>query len=233
MLKQNRNYQSMKLASLKYINLSRIWRGIRSLKGFPIVEFDISQVFDRMASRIISHELLKLFDMEEEKRVEYYINYNKWMHEIQNKHWLYPFLNKEKDIHYWITPWGGCNKKYSERHLTVPYSKEYVNNIFLIRSAIKKNGYHPEKYGYITGQMLVDDKKERRVIIWNGHKRALSLANLGYKRIKVEISGGDRWNGEIQNHIVKSDELNEWKNVRNNLYSKEEARNFFENFFEN
>ncbi len=220
----------MESALLVKIALARIWRNLHG----PIIEVNIKELIDRLGNKISEHELMNLFKIgNTDDSINYYYHYNERMYGIQDGRWLNEFIGSSKDIHYWITPWGGCVKHYfSQKHLSLSYAKEYIIKLRQIRASIEKNGFHPEKHGYITGQLLIDHEGNKKFIIWNGHRRALSLADLGYKKIRVEISGGDRWEGKIKNHTVKLCQLKKWPNVKNSLYSKEEARQFFTKYFQ-
>lgn len=206
-------------------------RLLRNLLG-PVVEVNIEELVDRLGNKISQHELLTLFEHQsEEESIQYYHDYNKRLYEIQDTIWLSGFIDVPKDIHYWQVPWGGSLKQYSEKHLSLSYSQEYINRLKLIRGFIANEGYHPEKYGYITGELLLDSDGNKRFIVWNGHRRALSLAHSGYKKIKVEVSGGDRWNGEMRNHSIRLTNVSRWKNVKNGLYTRDEAITFFKKYF--
>ncbi len=199
----------------------------------PLIEIEIENIYDRLANKIIEHQLLKVFDMNVRNSAEYYCKYNNNIFRVQNKEWLAEFLGCAKEVPYWITPWGGCAKDHSKKErLSLEHAQKYTDNLKSVRDSIKNEGYNPKKYGYITGQLLVDEKGRKKFIIWNGHRRILSLANLNYKKITVEISGGDRWDGKIRNHIFNINKIKGWVNVKNNLYSIEEARKFFYKFFE-
>lgn len=218
----------MRIIFLVKLLLARIWRHIRG----PVIEIDIKEAFDRMANPIISHRLLNLFDMDDESSAVYYQNYNDEIYRNQNGEWLEKFLGKSKKIPYWVTPWGGCAKDYSKRNrLDISYAREYVNKLREIKDSIAEKTYCPEKYEHITGEILFDENGKSRFIVWSGHRRILSLARLGYKKIKVEVSAGDRWEGKINNHVIRLSECQKWPNIRNKTYSQEEALRFFNHFF--
>ncbi len=222
---------------MKYLDLAKktirmFYRKLRAFARAPIVEVEISKVFDRLGKHILTHELLNILEFNNsEVAKECYRRYVESIIKSQKGHWLEKIIGKSKDVNYWITPWGGGEKNHGEKYLSSEYLSKYVTGALEIKDKIMKDGYLPKKFGYITGQLLINEKGEKSFIIWNGHRRSLTLAYLGYKKIKVEISGGDRWNGEIQNHIIKISELDDWKNVKNGLYTKEEATRFFYKFF--
>lgn len=207
------------------------WRWIRALKGFPVVEFDVSEIVDRMGNKFQDHKLLQIFDSEKKDSVAFFEKYISELFKIQEGEWMRFFLGKYKKNHFWVTPWGGCEKEYSEKHLSKEYAKRYVSKMIAVKNSITDKGYQPEKFGSITGQMLINEKGEKKCIIWSGHRRTLSLVSAGCKKIPVEISGGDRWNGTIQKHSVDVKNVCNWVNVRNKLFSKEEALIFFNKYF--
>lgn len=216
---------------LLYIRIffCRIWRNFFG----PVIEVTMNEVVDRLGNNILEHELLVMFHhTTAEESVAFYQDYNKKMKIIQDGEWLRRFLGQPKDIPYWVTPWGESLKPYREKHLSLLYAEQYVQKLKDVWHLLKKEGYRPERYGYITGELLLDERGGRKFIIWNGHRRALSLAALGLqKKIRVEVSGGDRWNGNIESHVVRIEDLLQWKNVRNGMYTPEEARAFFGHFF--
>ena len=219
----------MKIKTLFKIIWINSWLNFRK----PLVEIEIENIYDRLANKIIKHELLKMPDLNSESSANYYCNHNINIFHIQGGKWLSSFLGYSKEIPYWITPWGGCAKDYfKKKRLSVKHAEIYVSNFKKVENSIKVEGYNPKKYGYITGQLLINDKGERRFIVWNGYRRILSLTRLNYKKVTVEISGGDRWDGKIRNHTFNINEAKKWNNVKNNLYTTEEAKKFFNKFFE-
>jgi hypothetical protein len=219
----------MKLLFFIKLFLVRAWINING----PIIEIRMEDAYERMADPISSHRFLSLFEMSEADSAAYYQKCNKELYQNQQSEWLKKFIGKSKKILYWVTPWGGCVKDYSKKErLTIEYSIKYIRELKKINNSIAKKGYLPEKYGYITGELLLNEKGEKRFIIWNGYRRILSLAHLGYKKIKVEISGGNRWEGNLKNHTIKKADYKRWLNVKNKLYTKEEALQFFNRFFE-
>lgn len=203
----------------------------RDIRG-PIIEIDLGKVYDRMANKIVNHELLEVFSMNETDSAEFYCRYNNRIFQKQNSQWLIKFLGYAKNISYWVTPWGGCAKDHSKKErLTIKHADEYVKRLKFIKDLIVTKGYHPEKYGYITGQLVENKNGDKRFIIWNGHRRMLSLASLNYKKIMVEISGGDRWDGKIRNNHIKMSNLKKWKNVKNKIFTEKEAMSFINAYF--
>jgi hypothetical protein len=218
----------MKVSKLLKLIFARVWINFRK----PLIEIEIENIYDRLANKIIDHELLKIFDMNIKDSAEYYKKYNNNIFNVQNGRWLKDFLGYAKNVPYWITPWGGCAKDHLQKgRLSLEHAKSYTSNLKITKNSIKNEGYIPQKYGYITGQILINEKGERRFIIWNGHRRILSLARLNYKKMTVEVSGGDRWDGTIGNHFININEVEKWKNVKNKIYSPEEAKMFFYKFF--
>jgi hypothetical protein len=214
--------------------ISLLYRRLRTSIRASVVKIDSSKVFDRLGNPFLNHELLDILKSKDsESAKKFYRKYVESIVETQDGKWLERFIGKTKNINYWITPWGGVEKKHGEKHLSDEYFFRYVRGVLKIKEKILEEGFHPEKFGYITGQLLIDENGEKKVIIWNGHRRVLSLVDLGCKSIKVEISGGDRWNGDFQTHVIKISEVDSWKNVKNGLYTKEEAKKFFYKFFEN
>jgi hypothetical protein len=205
-----------------------------ALRGFPVVEIDVADMVDRLSNHISSHYLQNILNDDGEDlrgKSEYFRYYMKFRCDKQNGLWTKRFLGKGKNVNFWVTPWGGNLKVMGNKYLDLDYLLEHTDSFLNTYENIKREGYRPEKYGFITGQLLVNSDGEKRFIIWNGYRRSLSLAKLGYKKVKVEISGGNRWMGEIQNHFVKIDELKDWQNVKNGLYTKEEAKRFFLVYF--
>lgn len=209
-----------------------IYRRLRASFA-PVVEVKITEIFDRLGNQFLNHDLLNIFKSpDRESAKEHYKKYVNSIAESQDGKWLKNFIDKKKEINYWTTPWGGAEKRHGDKYSSDEYLSKYVRGVLEIREKMAKYGYRLKTFGYITGQLLIDEKGKRRFIVWNGHRRTLSLVDLRYKKIKVEVSGGDRWNGKIQNHIIKIDEVKNWKNVKNGLYTKEEAIIFFRKFFD-
>lgn len=198
----------------------------------PVIEIKVTEIFDRLGNQFSKHELLGIFEAENiDSAKNYYKEYVESIINRQDGKWLNNFIGRTKKLNYWITPWGGAEKRHGEKYFSDDYLLNYVKEALKIKEKIVKEGYRLEIFGHITGQLLIDEKGRKRFIIWNGHKRTLSLIRLGYKKIRVEVSGGDRWNGKLQNHIIRIDEVRKWKNVKNGIYSKEEAESFFRRFF--
>lgn len=209
--------------------LARTFRNIRG----PLFEIEIKDIRDRLANKIAGHEILETFNMDLDNSALHYSKYNRKLHQLQDGEWLRGFLGYSKKIPYWLTPWGGCLKDHSKKdRLSLSHAKQYAKSLKDIRDSIRTKGYSPEKYGYITGQILINDKGEKRFIIWNGHRRILSLASLNYKKVVVEVSGGDRWEGGIKNHFIDTRDISKWNNIKSKLYSIEEGRKIFNKFFE-
>lgn len=220
--------------------LYKIWHYVKTLPARtlrslyrPIRIIRMEEVVDRMGNSILRHELLSLFqERSDEEMIKTYQEYIEKRFSLQKGEWLVPFLGYPKDIDFWITPWGGARKPYyPERHLPFEYSQEYIRKLKCVRDSLQSEGYLPEKYGYITGELLINEKNERRFVVWNGHRRVLTLAYLGCEKVAVEISGGDRWTGKICSHRVLLRHLKMWKNVRRKLYTESEAKAFFSHFF--
>lgn len=208
------------------------WRKILSLRGFPVVEANASEIVSRLGKKFSSHQLLAIFEAGgPQKAADFYRGYIREMHEMQSGKWMEKMGVAGKNIHFWNTPWGGCQKEYSANHLSEQYSRRYVEKMLKVRDSIEKNGYDFKKYGHITGQLLTGQSGQRRFVVWSGHRRAFSLINLGYEKIPIELSGGDRWNGSLQDHRIDIRDLKNWPNVKNGLYSEKEALDFFNAFF--
>lgn len=219
----------MKLQMISKLALANLRLNMKK----PLVEIELENIHDRLANKVSTHHLLKIFDMDEDDASRYYCDYNNNLFHIQEEEWLKKFLGYTKKIPYWVTPWGGCAKDHSKKgRLTQQHARDYTNNLKAVRDSIKSKGYDPGKYGYITGQLLIDEKGRKKFIIWNGHRRILSLASLGYEKVKVEVSGGDRWDGKIKDHTFSIKDVSGWINVKNGLYSVEEAKTFLRKFFE-
>lgn len=209
-----------------------LYRKIRTAIKAPIVDIHAYEIFDRLGNPILNHELLNIFNASDSKKaMNCYKKYIDFIIENQEGAWLSEIIGKKKNIKYWVAPWGGFEKKHGNKYLSEEYLARYANKILSVKGQLSRYGYCPKKFGYITGQLLIDESNKKRFIVWNGHKRSLGLINLGYDKFQVEISGGDRWNGKIQNHIIRVADVDDWENVKNGFYTKKEATIFFKSFF--
>lgn len=203
-----------------------------NVQSYEIINCPVEILLDRFSIPFTEHPHLRIFSIPFKEAAELYEEYTKYIRTHQQGEWI-----KELGIHpgrlipFWITPWGGAEKKYEGYRLTKKYAKKYIQSLLDTKRSLEINGYVPENFPPITGQLLIDDNNQERVIIWNGNRRTLSLIKLGYKSIPVEISGGNRWKGLHQQTTIKISELREWENVKNNTYSPEQASKFFKIFF--
>lgn len=97
---------------------------------------------------------------------------------------------------------------------------EYKRLISVFNS-IKDNGYLPEQHGFIHGQFLVSDNNWTWVNIGGKHRFA-SLAALDYKNIPVALTS------RSSALFIRRDDVEYWPNVKNGLFSKEDAINIFD-----
>ncbi|MFC3680613.1 hypothetical protein [Bacterioplanoides pacificum] len=90
-----------------------------------------------------------------------------------------------------------------------------------VYNSIQKNGYFPERYGYIHGQFLISDNDWVWVNIGGKH-RFSSLAALNYERIPVALKS------RSSALFIRRSESAYWPNVKNGLFSEQESLNIFD-----
>lgn len=213
----------------KLFSLKKNRGGVQS---YQIIECPVEILLDRFSVPFAEHPHLKIFSLPFNEATKLYKDYTKYINAHQYGKWIKELgIHSIRPIPFWITPWGGSEKKYEGYRLTEKYVKKYVKSLLNTKKSLEINGYVPKNFPPITGQLLINDNNQKRVIIWNGNRRTLSLIKLGYKSIPVEISGGNRWKGFNQQTTIKISELGEWENVKNNTYSPEQASKFFKIFF--
>ena len=140
---------------------------------------------------------------------------------------LKKFKGYEKLVPFVVTPWDSFLKPFHEYHFTESYLEDYINRLLYLERRIVKEGYIPEKYGCISGVLLVNKRGDRRFIVYQGNRRAGVLSHLGYDAIKVELggfTGGHDW-------VVKEEDVCDWVNVKNGTYTRKEALAYFGLFF--
>jgi hypothetical protein len=90
-----------------------------------------------------------------------------------------------------------------------------------VYNAIKKDGYHPDKYGYIHGQFLISDQDWVWVNIGGKHRFA-SLAALNVKTIPVALRS------RSSALFIHRSDVDYWPNVKNGLFEKQDALDIFD-----
>ncbi len=90
-----------------------------------------------------------------------------------------------------------------------------------VYDAIKKNGYHPEQYGYIHGQFLINNEDWVWVNIGGKHRFA-TLAALDFKTIPVALRS------RSSALFINRADVDYWPNVKNGLFKKHDALNIFD-----
>ena len=91
---------------------------------------------------------------------------------------------------------------------------------------INKNGYLPYLHGHLTGQFLLSENK----CAWVCHKgnhRYVSLLALGLETLPVAFSSK-----KGTPVVVRRDDVTEWPNVANGLFTKKEALQVFDRFLD-
>lgn len=200
---------------------------------YDVIECPVEILRDRFAQPFTQHPHLELFTLSKEDAIKLYQEYTSYIHTHQKKDWLENFgFIPRHSIPFWVAPWGGFEKKYEGYRLTRKYASRYLRKLWATKKSLGINGYNRDDFPPITGRLLVNDNGERRVIIWNGNRRTLSLVSLGYRNIPVEISGGNRWKGFRQETVIDIADVGNWENVRNGKYTPEQAYQFFITFFD-
>lgn len=97
---------------------------------------------------------------------------------------------------------------------------EYERLISVYKT-IKENGYHPNQYGYIHGQFLVNDKDWVWVNIGGKHRFA-TLAALEFKTIPIALRS------RSSALFIHRSEAEYWPNVKNGLFTKQDALDIFD-----
>ena len=134
-------------------------------------------------------------------------------------------------------PWGSFSRKQSPRMKSVLNSRfcgpskekfveeEYKRTIFLYNK-LANEGYKPNTYPHrhITGTWLISLCGEKRFVVMSGNHRMAILAHLGYKKIKVRTSN-------LSIRKVKESNIKNWKYVKSNFCSEDNARSIFKFFF--
>jgi len=90
---------------------------------------------------------------------------------------------------------------------------------------IKSNGYQPEKYpdGYIRGYFL-KGVSNYRFLVTAGQHRIAAMAVLGYEKFLVKLQ-------QRYPRVIDIRESAGWPQVRNGVYSKEQADQIFKIYF--
>lgn len=108
-----------------------------------------------------------------------------------------------KKYHKWDFPWNWSLKRNVSQHKYTPYNNpdivchtaeqgvlaSHINREFQwLIGAINniKNGYFPEKYGYITLLELIN-KNDSHYIVLDGNHRISAMTALGYKKFLAKI----------------------------------------------
>jgi len=88
---------------------------------------------------------------------------------------------------------------------------------------ISEDGFQPQQFGYIHGEFLIDGNNWVWIAIGGKHRFAV-LSALGFERIP--IANRARWSAMF----VRRSEVDFWPNVRNGLFSRDEALDVFDRF---
>ena len=101
------------------------------------------------------------------------------------------------------------------------HSKLEFQRLTAVNDKIVKDGYLPAEHGHIHGEFLIDGNEWVWVAIGGKHRFSV-LSALDYSTIPVAKLS--RW----ANLYVRRAEVNYWPNVRNGLFSIEEALSIFD-----
>ena len=100
-----------------------------------------------------------------------------------------------------------------------------INRLNKLLISFSKEGYQPEihKDGYVRG-ILLKQNNDSRFLIYAGAHRLAVLKALGYKWITAKLQ-------PVKNNVVNRDDAPNWPQVKNNLYSLQQALNYFDGLF--
>lgn len=112
--------------------------------------------------------------------------------------------------------WAYCGPVVEEK---LDIEAKRINELIY---SFRKNDYQRsfEKDGDIVATALVDKDNSWRWLVTSGYHRACVLAAMGWETIPVRI-----------NLVIRGDEIDFWPHVVGGVYTKEMAKNIFENIF--
>ncbi|UMZ74976.1 hypothetical protein [Natranaerofaba carboxydovora] len=136
-------------------------------------------------------------------------------------------------------PWEGPGYRYRKLEIFNPdlnvwqhfgpvteaYGRKEFDRTIKAFHSIEREGYQPEIHpdGYILGFFLKKGD-EYTFMVTGGQHRAGSIAVLNYETFRAKFAPGRK-------PVIDIDEIEEWPNVKNGLYSREVATKVFEHYF--
>lgn len=146
-------------------------------------------------------------------------------------------INLRKSLPPFLFPWGAANKNlnYSNKNIMNsrfcgPSKNDFIEKEFkrtiALYNKIKIEGYQPYQFNnsFIIGTWLKKSKNNSVFLVLGGNHRMAILSHLGHEKIKVRTS-------KKLLRIVSLNNINSWSNVKNNKISIENAKKFFDLFF--
>ena len=141
----------------------------------------------------------------------------------------------------YLPPWGGGRVvTYSDRmeQWTGPKTEDdikfHFSHLTTLCAQIKSEGFRPWAYrdGYIRVCVLEKDNGDLRYLVLGGQHRAAIMSHLGYSSVWVRFQPQHSiYPGTMPNR-VKLSELDRWKEVVSGVFTRQDARSFFESYFE-
>lgn len=105
----------------------------------------------------------------------------------------------------------------SEAHLDMEYQR-----LITVHESICGKGYKPEEGGHLHGEFLVDGDDWVWIAIGGKHRFASLVAT---REETIPVAAKARWSALI----VRRSEVSHWPNVKNGLFTAEEALQVFDN----
>lgn len=149
-------------------------------------------------------------------------------------------LNLNRDYPLWLFPWSrpwkfwniDTRKGWYDDPFDIPdiithFSESGIPSRMIEKEigwltgayhSIVAQGYHPERFGYPTGNLLDGGARGRACIIRDGNHRISSLSALGFESVQIRCPGWNR---------VSLDELDNWSGVKNRFFTKDDAERIF------
>lgn len=140
-------------------------------------------------------------------------------------------------LYEYVLPWDNKVKR-NKFDVPLPYSGPFGSkqgekellHLISVYNSIKKKGYVPDKWtnvfqpSHIQGYFLRRNHNYRFIVLHGKHRMA-SLAALGNQRIPVTFEIG-------RHRVIDIEELNDWPQVRKGKYTKEQAQEIFNSFWD-
>lgn len=119
----------------------------------------------------------------------------------------------------------GGNQHFGPNSYT--FGKDQYKRLINTYKMITMNGYHPEIFpdGYVKGFLQVKDNDYRFIIV-EGQHRIAALSLMGVETLYCKFI-----QEEHHPQIVNYNERDDWKQVKNGLYTREVAERIFIKFF--